>query len=241
MKNGIVSKGSEYESMATMDAMGKAAKLIVNPTSKEEIKKRLEQDIEMQQEVTDYNMDLCNAHIDKRFTGKKFVGNFVIVKLEKINWLVPSDINPELHTINPLYWLNVVTPDKPRGQLVMNPLPYNYQGVIVAVGDEVISYREKNKLSPIIPGDMAELTWFDMKEFRYYPNKQTVDQITLDAPYAKNFEGFVKVPVQFIETIVSSAEFENVYGNKEDLYKVTVTDVTLEDYEVNTNANEVFE
>jgi hypothetical protein len=225
---GIVSKGSEYESMATQDLNATASKLIADPTSKEEIEKRLMEDLHVQQEISEYNIDLQNAHLDKRFTNKFFCGKFVIVKLEKINWIVPSEYNSELHTVNPLYYLTVVTPDFPKGKLVKNPLPYGYKGTVVAIGDEVSKYRDDNTLMPIREGDTVELSWFDLKENRYYPDKQKVDQITLDSPYAPNYEGFAKIPVQFIETIIPAGEYENVYGKLEELFKVEVSKITLD-------------
>jgi hypothetical protein len=227
---GIVSKGSEFESMAAQDLNGSAGKLIANPTSEEQLAKRIAEDISLQTEISEYNIDLQNAHHDKRFTDKTFTGKFVIVKLEKINWLVPSEYNPEMHTINPLYFIQVVTPDFPKGKLIQNPLPYGYKGTVVAVGDEVIQHRFENKLDPICVGDTVELSWFDLKEYRYYPDKQKIDQITLDSPYTPNYEGFAKVPVQFIESFVPAGMYEEVYGKPEDIFKVTINDVTLKDY-----------
>jgi hypothetical protein len=227
---GLAAKGSEFESKASQDLIGKASKLLADPTSSDEQQKRLAQDREIQQSITDYNMDLEHAHTDVRFTNKTFTGNHIIIKLEKNNWLIPSNFEDGLHTMNPLYFLNVVTPDFPSGKMIQNPLPYGYKGTVIAIGDEVSLHRKEKGLTSINPGDSVELGWFDLKEHRYYPDKQKVDQITLDNPYAPNYEGFAKVPAQFVEAFVSASEFELVYGKREELYKVDLVGTTMVDY-----------
>ncbi len=228
--NGIAGKGSEYESKAAQDIIGKAAKLIANPTDVNEQQKRLLADKERQNSISEYNIDLANAHEDVRFRNKIFVGNSVIIKLEKINWLIPSNFEEGLHTLNPLYFLNVVTPDYPQGKIIQNPFPYGYRGTVVAVGDEVAKYRSEKGLESIVIGDTVELGWFDLKEYRYYPDKQKVDQVTLDNPIAPNYEGFAKLPAQMVEALIPAGLYEEVYGKREDVFSVVVAEVTTADY-----------
>jgi hypothetical protein len=173
---------------------------------------------------------LENAHLDKRFQTKTFVGNSIIVKLEKFDYLTPSEVIEGAHIINPLYILNVATPDHPKGKTIANPLPYSYIGTVVAIGDEVKNYREKNGLMPIIPGDTVELTWFDLKEYRYYPDKNRLDWMTLDNPHAPNFEGFAKVPAQFVEAIVPAGMYEEVYGSRAERFNTMAETYTEADY-----------
>lgn len=226
---GNIGKGSELESKAASDLMGKTTKkLHADPTDLERQKQLLEADLKAQQEVEEYNLDLENATSDRRFANRLFVGNSIIIKLEKINFLIPSDINPDLHTFNSLYIVRVATPDFPSGKNIINPLPYNYRGVVVALGDEAIKYRQENGLKPIEIGDIVELNWFDMKNFRYYPDKQRIDLISPDSPEAPNFEGFVKVPTQFVEAIIKESEFELVHGvSREEYYRANASMETM--------------
>lgn len=227
-------KGSKFESKAAMDVTGKNAKLLANPADikkQEELKKM---DAETQKKINEYNLDLQNAPDDKRFHNKHFVGNSIVVKLEKINWLIPSQVADGFNTLNPLHFVTVSTPDYPDGKMVMNPFPYQFRGVVVAIGDEVTKYRKENGLTPLEISDIVELNWFEIKPMRYYPEKHRIDQVTLDNPYAPNFEGFVKIPAQFVEAIVKEADFELVYGStREKLYAVASEEegITYEDYE----------
>ena len=216
--------GSQYEGKSVEDLLGKTtSKLLANPTDKEEQQKLMLQDIETQNKINQYNKDLEYACEDVRFKNKHFVGNSVIVKLEKLNWFIPSDLDTDLFTINPLQMVAATTPDHPKGKIIENPLPYNYRGVVVAVCDEVVKYRAENNLAPLEAGDIVELNWFDVKQFRYYPNKNKIDQITLDSPDAANYEGFAKIPAQFVEAIVKPNDFELVYNvSREEMYNVQV-------------------
>lgn len=221
MKHG---KGSNYEGKAIEDLMGKTTgKLLADPTKVEAQEKLIQQDIKTQAAIDNYNKDLEYASDDVRFNNKIFVGNTIIVKMEKLNWFVPSEIDPDLFSVNPLQFVAAVTPDHPRGKIVQNPLPYNYRAVVVAIGDEVSKYRTENNLQSLAPGDIVELNWFDLKNYRYYPDKNKIDQITLDSPEAPNYEGFAKIPAQFVEAIVKPELFELVYGkSREDMYTVNI-------------------
>src|SRR5690606_23001370 len=176
-------KGSEFETSAAMDVTGKNSQLIANHTDIEFQKKLRKKDAEMHQLTVTYNKDLINATDDSRFKHKIFVGNTIVVRLEKTDFLVPSEIDG-MHTINPLCWIQVQTPDYPQGKWIMNPLPYNYRGVVVAVGDEVIRHRKEANLMALEVGDVVELNWFDLKQLRYYPDKNKIDLIDLATPYA---------------------------------------------------------
>lgn len=216
--------GSQFEGKSVEDLLGKTtSKLLANPTDKAEQDKLMLQDIATQNVISSYNKDLEYACEDIRFKHKHFVGNTIIVKLEKLNWFVPSELNTDLFSINPLQMVAVTTPDHPRGKIIENPLPYNYRAVVVAIGDEVSKYRKDNKLTILEAGDIVELNWFDVKQYRYYPDKNKIDQITLDSPDATNFEGFAKIPAQFVEAIVKPDTFELVYGvSREEMYTLDV-------------------
>lgn len=237
-----IEKGSKYESKAAMDMTGKNAKLLANPADilkQEELKKM---DAKQQAEINAYNLDLENAPDDRRFHNKHFVGNTIIVKLEKINWLVPSQVVDGFTTINPFHFITAVTPDFPNGKTIMNPFPYQFRGVVVAIGDEVTKYRAEKELVQLEVGDIVELNWFEVKPMRYYPEKHRIDQVTLDNPYAPNFEGFVKVPAQFVEAIVKEADFELVYGStRAKMYEVANGEdtITYQDYDAPTQEEDV--
>jgi hypothetical protein len=210
-------KGSEYESKAAQDL--KSSSLLDDPTSLANREKLRQKDEAEQLHITAYNKGIFAAHLDNRFLNKYFVGNSIIIKLEIMNWLIPNKAGQL--TLNPNWSVGMKSPDSPSGKFIRNPLPYSFRGVVVAISDEVEKYRRENGLKALLPGDFVELNWFEIQNHRYYPDKHLIDHLTMDSPVAPNYEGYVKVPAQFIETFCSAGSFEDVYGTKpEDFYKM---------------------
>jgi len=225
---------NKFESKAALSVVGNKSNLLANPTDKEFQDKLKEADTIEQNSVINYNRALLCAENDTRFHNKVFTGSNVIVKLERFNFLIPSQVITGSVTINPLSYVTVSTPDYPQGKVVRNPLPYSYRGVVVAVGDEVADYRQSRNLTALEVGDFVELAWFNLKDYRYYPDKNKIDQITLDDPTATNYEGFAKIPVQFVEAIVKKELIHSVYGSADEMYGTPTEnyDITMDDYDV---------
>jgi hypothetical protein len=195
---------SNFESKAAMNMTGsfKASEQLIDGTGTERVEAMLKEHDRLQKEVCEYNKELPTAHMSD-ISLKTFFGHNVVVKLERFDHLVPIE-DTSFSTVNPKKYVQITTPDNPRGMVVTNPFPYNFRGIVVAVGSDV--------QQDVVPGDYVELRWFNIKEDRYYPNKTLTDEVTVQTPEAPNFEGYVLVSSHVIESKVSRESFEAVFG-----------------------------
>jgi len=210
---GYFDGGSGYESSVGDNIFKQGNKLIADINNPEFQKQRRARDIKEQLNVEEYNKKLATSHKDLRFKDKILCGNNIIVKLEKMDVLVESGGNL---VPNQMRIVTVSTPDDPMGKVIANPLPYNFRGVVIKVGDEIIAERAAKGLIPIEEGDWVELTWFELKNSRYYSDKDKIDLITLNNPIAPNYEGFALVNMRFVEMIIK--DFEASYGVRPSAY-----------------------
>ncbi len=180
-----------------------------------------------QDEIDNYNFNECNI-IDDFFKTIQLIGNDVIIKLHKENYiksvqLLSEDVNNVIYE-NYISQVDGRMHASDKAKWIDNPLPYVHSGVIVALSPLVIAefIEKKNKLSLIdkdlaesfkIPqvGDIVHLTHFMFADFRFYKNKQEKDFIKDPNNYRiEHWEGYVKLHSSYIEAIVKDKESFNI-------------------------------
>lgn len=164
----------------------------------------------LQLEVQEYNQSLLDGDIQQKLlAGKTFLGYDVIVRLFKDDVMQLSllkDFEGRPMAIKKQLQVAITGPDDLRTIMIENPLPYLYEGVLVAVGHEV----EEKFPGVYKPGQIVQLTWFDQKDSRYYPDKRKLDlafsmeHVLAGGSLFPNYEGYQKVHVSLIEAILDA-------------------------------------
>ena len=128
--------------------------------------------LKKQAEVEAYNATL--EVLDPIFASKTFVGTEIKVRLKKEDYIIKnsgSDMKDGIKKDN------LIALETPTGEAKMidNPLPYMFEGVIVAVPKTVRDLYFKEFGVDLVPGTYVELREFNLQAQRYYLDKANVD------------------------------------------------------------------
>lgn len=175
-----------------------------------------------QEEIDKYNFETCQE-IDPRFKDFVLMGDEIIVRLHKENYI--KDISMIDSEGNPVYdtWQHQVDArqhktDKADWQ--DSPLPYVYSGVIVSLSPTAQAYFSKQKKlieesnknaakAYKIPqvGDTVALRHFMFADYRFYFNSQQVDYLINPKEYRVVYwEGYVKLHPTLVERVYKDGD-----------------------------------
>ena len=161
--------------------------------------------LKVQAEVDEYNVNIGN--IDPKFTSKTFVGNDIIVRLKKEDYIIKdsgSDLKDGIKRDNQIS----IQQGDGNWTTIDNPLPYIYSGVICAIPPFVANEYEANSGVKLEAGMEIEIDSISLVESRYYLDKTKGDTRPSEQELLKggkmfpNHQGFFKINIHQIEAIL---------------------------------------
>lgn len=202
------------------------ASKVISVTERENMLKSKEEGSEdeiakIQESIDDYNFNVC-PNVDEWFDTITLTNNDIIVRLHKENYIKSIQ-----ETGFGCVYESWITPVDMRGgkgteaKWEDNPLPYVNSGVVCAISPnaeaELARKQEEAAKYGIIydrlkVGDIVNLAKLSAADYRYYRNKQVQDYFkTVDDFRLNNFEGYVKLNYNMLESIVRDKN--NFYSN----------------------------
>lgn len=186
--------------------------------AKEELERKERANREKQDIVDAYNKEILEgAKADiERFKNYKFMNNSIIVKLLQHDWIDKTESDflggSAVSKVQKIY---IETPQKNKEpQLIDNPLPYRFEGIIVAMDEDIVN--KDPHYAQLKPGTLVRTVSFDLKESRYYPDEgkrdwvDFIDLANLNSKLFPNYEGYTKIHPGMIENIyLDSKELMN--------------------------------
>lgn len=185
-----------------------AAKSIMLPPE-EELKAKAEREkkknLTKQVEVESYNDSLIT--LDPAFTKKVFVGNEIKVRLKKEDYIIKNSGSAMKDGIKKDNLIALMT-EAGKDIMIDNPLPYMFEGVIVAIPKVIQEAYLKEYGINLSPGTYVELKEFNLQNQRYYLDKSSIDtKVALEDIIAgksafPNHEGYFSISAYDIESIL---------------------------------------
>lgn len=184
------------------------AKSIALPPEEERKRKAArekKQNLKKQEEVDAYNLTLLS--IDPKFAKKIFVGNEIKVRLKKEDYIIKNSGSAMRDGIKKDNLIALTVPGS-EDRMIDNPLPYMFEGVIVAIPKIIRDTYLKEYGIDLRPGTYVELKEFNLQNQRYYLDKANIDvKVSLDDLMAgkaafPNHEGYFSISAYDIESIL---------------------------------------
>lgn len=163
-----------------------------------------EHNLKIQAEVDEFNDNI--GIIDSRFASKTFIGNDIIVRLRRQDYLIKnsgSDLKDGIKVSNEI----AIEQADGQWNTIDNPLPYMYSGVICAIPSFVTKEYEANSGVKLTEGMNVEISDIALIPARYYLDKTKRDMRPSEQELLKggamfpNHEGYFKISVYDIESI----------------------------------------
>jgi hypothetical protein len=184
------------------------AKSIILPPEEEikaKAKREKEKNLKIQIKVDEYNKALLE--IDPSFATKTFVGNEIRVRLKKDDYIIRNSGSRLKDGVKKDNLIALMTEDG-KDRMIENPLPYMYEGVVVAIPNAVKKHYLDEYGVNLEPGTYVELKEFNLQNQRYYLNKANIDtKVSLEDLMAgksafPNHEGYFTIGAYDIESIL---------------------------------------
>lgn len=160
--------------------------------------------LKVQAEVDEYNNNI--GTIDSKFKSKTFIGNDIIVRLRKEDYLIKDSGDKLKDGIKRDNQFPIQQGDG-NWTTIDNPLPYIYSGIICAMPPFVANEYEVNSGVKLEAGMEIEIDNVSLIENRYYLDKTKGDSRPSEQKLLKggkmfpNHEGYFKISVYDIESI----------------------------------------
>ena len=161
--------------------------------------------LKVQAEVDEYNANIGN--IDPKFASKTFIGNDIIVRLRKEDYLIKNSGDKLKDGIKRDNQFPMQQADG-NWTTIDNPLPYIYSGVICAIPPFVAKEYEANSGVKLEAGMEVEIDNISLVENRYYLDKTKGDTRPSEQELLKggkmfpNHDGYFKINIYQIEAIL---------------------------------------
>lgn len=157
-----------------------------------------------QEEVESYNREVLeNKNVAASILARKYFNQYIVVRLFQEDYADKAlSIGQETSLLTDTTWTkkrNLVEATLPgqQTQLIDNPLPYVFEGVVVAMDSSVEEKHPEIKI-----GKVVQTIQFDLKSDRYYAYKNKRDYgITLDNLTLSNYEGYALVHPSMLESV----------------------------------------
>lgn len=200
-----------YEPKEFADLSGQLQRQIVaDPNDPEQIEQYWKRDWRIQEQAEKYNKELMNTHLEPEFQFGHLQGRYLIIKLERKNWLIPAQIT-KLSEEKTVAAATISSENFERShegnrtvKEYLTPFPYNFRGFVSKVGESVDSFCEGN--FKVKAGDFVEVNHFNLQNQRYYPDKSKTDIIHQDNLGLYNHRGHFKIMLTEISRVIPRDE-----------------------------------
>lgn len=179
-----------------------------------ELERAEKHNVQMQDMVNQYNDQILKGAIEdiEKFKTRKYFNNVIVVKLLKDDWIEKSATNGILFTqIKKSNKIPIETPQMGKEtKMIDNPLPYRFEGIIVAMDETIPTKDEQYKDLKV--GSLIRTISFDLKEDRYYFNDHERDHVSfediqnLSTNLFPNYEGYAIIHPGMIQNMFVNAE-----------------------------------
>jgi len=208
--------------MGKTDNIGSDSGLILTEGTKarRELELQETQNKEKQAQIDAYNGEILKGSPTDvaRFANRKYLNNTMIVKLLKHDWIDKNAENTIFGSaaVKKIHKIYIETPQMGKESMMIdNPLPYRFEGVIVAMDTEIPT--NDPHFAGLTVGSFIRVKGFDLKENRYYFDEgkrewiDFQDMTSLGSNMFPNYEGFATIHPSLIEnTFLESSELDYV-------------------------------
>lgn len=224
-----------YEPKEFADLSGQLQRQIVaDPNDPEQVEQYWKRDWRIQAEAEKYNKNLQYTHQEPEFQYGYLQGRYLIIKLERKNWLIPAQIT-KLSEEKTVASATISSENFERShegnrtvKEYLTPFPYNFRGFVSMVGEDVDSFCEGDFV--IKPGDFVEVNHFNLQNQRYYPDKSKTDIIHQDNLGLHNHRGHFNVMLTEISRVIPREQVLDYFKTLEQ-YSPTPRNIeSIEDY-----------
>lgn len=177
-----------------------------------DIKKQLQYASHIQEKVSEYNKAIVEGAKEdiEMFSKRTYHNNAIIVKLFMHDYLVDGDSELEFQ-IQRSSQIPIQDPSKPgENMMVDNPLPYRFEGIIVAMDESIPENDPRMKFAV---GDYVRIEPQDLKEGRYYYHDRDRDYLPplrdeseIHRDLFPNYKGYIKIHPSEVEFVVKSPD-----------------------------------